>query len=229
MASDHKPQASGHAFLPAAGWHCLTACYDLLCAVAGLGPRFKARVMDTAAVAERARVLDVGCGTGVLAVLLKRQGGGRTVVAMDIDSHILKLASRNAAKGHAPGIHFLCASAHRIPFQTGFFDGVFSTLAFHHLAPSAKAAAVVEIVRVLRPGGQFFLVDLQPLFRRRHKLTAEELLSPDHGFATNRVEDIAEALASAGLEVRREPPPARSAFRPWMFALRATKPAAGRP
>ena len=77
MASDHKPRASGHAFLPAAGWHFLTPCYDLLCAVAGLGPRFKARVMDAAAVAERARVLDVGCGTSVLAALLKRQAGGR--------------------------------------------------------------------------------------------------------------------------------------------------------
>ena len=212
-----------HGFLPAAGYHFLTPLYDFGSALFGAGPRMKERVLDAAGIADGDRVLDLGCGTGVLAVLIKRRYPGCVVTGIDIDPKILAIAERRAAKARVH-VELVCAPAERTGLPDASFDVVVSTLAFHHLAFGSKQQAVGEVVRVLRPGGTFFIVDLQPWRRRPDDLTAEATSSPRLAFATNTVARLRAVLSETAMLVAEEKPPTAWVLTPWLFALRATKP-----
>jgi hypothetical protein len=90
---------------------------------------------------------------------------------------------------------------------------------------AAKAEAVQEIVRVLRLGGAFFLVDLVPRIRPRASFTDEQAASPKWGFATNSPARLRSLLTKAGMEVSEPAPPQSWAMAPWLYAIRGVKPA----
>lgn len=211
-----------HSFLPAAGYHFLTPCYDLGSALIGAGRRFKARVVDAAGLVDGDRVLDLACGTGVLAVVARKRYPACAVTGVDIDPGILAIAERRAARAGVT-VDLVCAPAERTGLPECSFDRVISTLAFHHLPARAKEQAVQEIVRVLRPGGAFFLVDLEPLRGLSSALTAEQAASPRWAFATNSAEGLHRLLSAAGMQVKEEAPPRAWALAPWLFAVRAMK------
>ncbi|MBI4498776.1 MAG: class I SAM-dependent methyltransferase [Chloroflexi bacterium] len=114
------------------------------------------------------RVLEVGCGRGVGAQILRDRGAGE-VVAFDLDQAMLALArARCRQQGGAP-VHLLLASATALPFAAQSFDAVVEFGVLHHI-PDWKGA-LREVARVLRPGGWFFFEEplkglIQfPLFR----------------------------------------------------------------
>jgi SAM-dependent methyltransferase len=93
------------------------------------------------------RVLDYGCGHGMAAVVLARQGGA--VTAFDLSPGYLAEARRRAEANEVM-IHFLQADAERLPFADSSFDRIWGNAILHHL-DLARAAG--ELHRVLRPGG----------------------------------------------------------------------------
>lgn len=95
------------------------------------------------------RVLDVGCGGGLLSEPLRRAGA--RVVGVDLSENSL-LAARNHARAGYLGIDYLRSPAERLPFAGGSFDLVVAFDVLEHLADLSQA--VVEISRVLRPGGR---------------------------------------------------------------------------
>ncbi len=104
-------------------------------------------------------VLDVGCGTGTLALLVKERWPSTEVVGMDPDPQILDIARQKARRSGAQ-IQFDRAYADRLPYPDSSFDRVVSSLVFHHLAHETKALALGETWRVLRPGGELHIADI---------------------------------------------------------------------
>jgi len=100
-------------------------------------------------------VLDVGCGTGILAARLRGELDDVRVVGCDFSHGML-------AHAHARDRHtaWVCGDAGRLPFRDASFDAVVSTEAFHWFPD--QRAALAEFRRVLRPGGRLLLALVNP-------------------------------------------------------------------
>lgn len=106
------------------------------------------RLADAAGVESAQRVLDVGCGTGVLArELATRLAPGGSVVGLDPNEGMLRVASRIE-----DGIEWRPGRAEALPFEDGAFDAVLSQFALMFFEDPADALR--EMARVTRPGGR---------------------------------------------------------------------------
>jgi ubiquinone/menaquinone biosynthesis C-methylase UbiE len=105
-------------------------------------------VCDAARVGPGHHVLDVGCGTGVLALEAARRVGDRgRVVGLDVNDGMLAVARRKA-----PHLDWRHGAAESLPFEPGAFDAVISQFALMFFQD--RPAALREMLRVLRPGGR---------------------------------------------------------------------------
>ena len=103
-----------------------------------------------------ARVLDLGCGTGVLAARLA--AGGYAVVGVDPSAGMLEVM-----RGRTPAVEAVQASGTELPFADGEFDLALSVATMHHIADAADVArALGEMARVVRPGGHVLVWDHNP-------------------------------------------------------------------
>jgi ubiquinone/menaquinone biosynthesis C-methylase UbiE len=108
---------------------------------------------------EGERVLEVGCGTGVLSLLAKMiVGEGGAVEGIDIAPKMVARARQKAEKAGLP-INFRVASMDELPYRDGVFDAVISSMMFHHLPLRIKGRGLEEVYRVLKIGGRFLLCD----------------------------------------------------------------------
>ena len=104
-------------------------------------------------------VLDVGCGTGTLALMAAEALRGEGYVAgIDIAPRMIAIAREKAAKA-GRSVDFWVASATEIPFEDERFDVVFTSLIYHHFTTAERFQALREIWRVLRPGGHYIAVE----------------------------------------------------------------------
>lgn len=107
-----------------------------------------ARLVRFAGVTAGMRVLDVGCGTGVVAVTAARQGA--QVTALDLTPQLLERARENAVIAQVE-VDWHEGDVEQLPFADASFDAVLSQFA-HIFAPRPEVA-LKEMLRVLRPGG----------------------------------------------------------------------------
>lgn len=149
-----------HSYIPAAGHDWLLPFYDPLNWLLG-GDALRRRLVELGAVAAGQRVLDIGCGTGALTILVKRQHPGVAVVGLDPDPKALQIA-RTKAERAALSIEFVEGFADRLAFPDATFDRVFSSLMLHHLDIDTKLAALREVRRVLKPSGSLHVLDFGP-------------------------------------------------------------------
>jgi ubiquinone/menaquinone biosynthesis C-methylase UbiE len=104
-------------------------------------------------------VLDVGCGTGSLAIAAKRKvGPSGAVYGVDASPEMIERATKKARRAGTE-VSFKNASAQSLPFQGATFDVVLSTVMLHHLPRPARKELAIEVRRVLRPGGRFVVID----------------------------------------------------------------------
>lgn len=146
-----------HALGPAS----LTRFYDPVVRRLMREDAFRDQLVEHAHLAPGQRFLDVGCGTGTLAVLVKQRHPGVEVHAVDGDPEVLGLA-RDKAERAGADVRFERAMAWELPYADGTFDRVASSLVFHHLVTDDKRRAAREIFRVLRPGGELLIADVGP-------------------------------------------------------------------
>ncbi len=145
-------------YVPALGLNSLTRFYDPVVALTTRERLFKRRLLEQAAIPEGAEVLDLGCGTGTLAVKIARSVPGSRVTGLDGDARVLRRAERKAAAAGVR-IRFDRGRVPPLPYDASSFDQVVSSLFFHHLGPSDKLDVAREVQRVLRPGGRFHVAD----------------------------------------------------------------------
>jgi ubiquinone/menaquinone biosynthesis C-methylase UbiE len=145
-------------YIPAAGHDLFTPLYDPMVRLFMRERAFRQTFFEQADIHPGHRVLDLGCGTGTMAILIRRQVPDAVVVGVDGDRRILAIAQRKAAR-ISLSIPFDNALADRLPYADASFDRVLSSLVFHHLTHEEKLGALREIRRVLAPGASFHLAD----------------------------------------------------------------------
>jgi ubiquinone/menaquinone biosynthesis C-methylase UbiE len=149
---------SNEEYIPALGIRALTPFYDLIQRWVVRDTRFKGRLIEQARIRAGHRVLDLGCGTGTLALMVKRSQPDTEVVGLDADPQMLKVASTKAAR-EAIAITFDQGMAFSLPYPDASFDRVLSSLMIHHLKTPDKEKTAQEIYRILKPGGQLHVID----------------------------------------------------------------------
>jgi demethylmenaquinone methyltransferase/2-methoxy-6-polyprenyl-1,4-benzoquinol methylase/phosphoethanolamine N-methyltransferase len=104
-------------------------------------------------------VLDVGCGTGDLAIeVVKRVGSLGKVVGIDGSEEMITRARQKAHRRHLP-LEFRVEEIERLALPDHSFDVVVSSLLFHALAVNLKLTALARIARVLKEGGHLMIID----------------------------------------------------------------------
>lgn len=139
------------------------------------------RVAETADLIHGERVLDIACGTGVLArAVLERVGPRGSVVGIDLDEDMLSVARRRSRR-----IDYHHGPAESLPFDSELFDVVVSQFGLMYF--DDQRTAVREMMRVLRPGGRlvvavFDRIDRSPgyseLARLVERLFGSEVADP---------------------------------------------------
>ncbi len=149
---------SKNKYIPALRFKWLTPLYDFLIGITMPEMKIKHHLVETASINEDSAVLDFGCGTGTLTILVKESCPGAKVTGIDIDVQILNKAIHKAREKKMD-ILFLNYDGEKFPFQDSSFNRVVSSLVFHHLDTDTKQKVLAEIYRVLNEGGQLYIAD----------------------------------------------------------------------
>lgn len=182
--------------------------YDLLVWILTLGRerRFRDHLVGLARLAPGESVLDVGCGTGSLALAAKaRVGAGGEVCGVDPSAAMVTRARRKATRA-AVDARFEAAPAEALPFGDDSFDAVLSSLVLHHLTQEARPRAFEEIARVLRPGGRFLAVDLGGQADGHDHGKRHGLHRWRHRHADYSLDELAPTLEEVGFEIAERGP-----------------------
>jgi ubiquinone/menaquinone biosynthesis C-methylase UbiE len=181
-------------YIPALSYNRLTPLFDPMLRWTMRELELKRRLIDQARIEAGQRVLDLGCGTATLTILIKQMHLDAEVVGIDGDPKILFIAEAKAAKA---GVNLTLdrGLAFEMPYPDQSFDRVVSSLVIHHLTTENKRRAFKEIYRMLRPGGELHVLDfgrphnlytsiVSPLIRR-----LEEAADNVHGLLPTMIRD----------------------------------------
>jgi ubiquinone/menaquinone biosynthesis C-methylase UbiE len=135
--------------------------YDLKMWTRSLGREgaFRRELVDLARLSDGDDVLDLGCGTGSLALAAKRRVGAGQVHGIDPSAEMIDAARRKARRRRLD-VSFEVGIAQELRLADASVDAVLATLVLHHLPHDALVQSLREVKRVLRPGGRFLAVDL---------------------------------------------------------------------
>ncbi len=141
-------------------------------------------------------VLDLACGTGRYG-RIATQSGAAQVVGVDNSVPMLEAGGNSTAFS-------VLAPMSRLPFRSGSFDVILCGLATGHLPPETMGQAIIEIGRVLRPGGEALISDFHPLLYAqggRRTFTAPDGRSYAVEHYPHSLDDYRTAISAAGMIV----------------------------
>ena len=145
-------------YLPAVRFDFLTPFFDVFVRGTTREHTFKRRLLEQARLDGDIHALDLGSGTGTLAIWAKQQNPALRIRGLDGDPAIIEQARQKARKARVE-VAFDEGLSYELPYEDASFDRVLSSLFFHHLVLRDKRRTIAEIARVLRPGGQLHVAD----------------------------------------------------------------------
>ena len=131
--------------------------YDPLVSLMGAS-RAREELIKQANIKPNQRVLDLGCGTGTLVVLLKRKYATAEIVGIDPDPKALRRAEKKVRRAGV-AVQLDEGFSDELPYDEGTFDRVLSSFMLHHLEEHEREKTLREVLRVLKPAGTFHLLD----------------------------------------------------------------------
>jgi ubiquinone/menaquinone biosynthesis C-methylase UbiE len=184
-------------YVPAAGKHWRLPFYDVMAKLLGADAA-RALFVEQAACRAGERVLEIGCGTGSLLLLVKKAQPTADVVGLDPDPNALAIARRKARRA---GVELSLDQgfADALPYPDASFDRVLSSFMFHHLSRDVKEKTLREVRRVLKPGGRFHMVDFAPSGSSGKRGFTAHLIHADRHLKDNAEERVLAFLRDAGL------------------------------
>jgi SAM-dependent methyltransferase len=197
-------------YIPALGFGWLTRFYDPIVRATLREEKFKRLLMDQARIVSRHRVLDLGCGTATLTILVKQAHPDAEVVGLDVDPGILAVAHQKISAARVV-VTLREGRAWEAPFGPHSFDRVLSSLVLHHLTSEDKRRTLAHVRELLRPRGELHVADwgeAKNLFMRIAFLGVQ-LLDGFETTADNVAGRLVPMMEEAGFvsvaETRREP------------------------
>lgn len=207
-------------FTPALGRAELNSSYDRAIRFWTRERVWRLALRDQVAPKTGEAIIDVGCGTGTFAIMLKRSAPGATVVGLDPDPAILEIAGAKAAAAGAE-IEWRVGFARNAAKYPEAFDKAVSSLVFHQVPMAEKRAGLSAMMVAVRPGGEVHIADyarqdrwlMRRLFGIVQRLDGYENTQLNADGALERL--LAEIVSGAGeaLRVIRTPTGAISLFR----------------
>jgi len=164
-------------YIPALSYRFLTPFYDFIQRYVVRDVRYKTRLIEQANIQPGQHVLDLGCGTGTLAIMAKQTQPSAEVVGLDADPDMLKVAKYKSSQQRAP-VKFDVGFTNQLPYPDASFDRILSSIMIHHLKTPDKETTAREVFRVLKPSGQLHIIDFGKPYTWYGKLLGPFL----HGF-----------------------------------------------
>jgi ubiquinone/menaquinone biosynthesis C-methylase UbiE len=212
-------------YLPAAGWDWALPIYDPYAKLLGWDA-VRSTLLEQMDLAPGRRVLDIGCATGSLVVVVKQLHPDVAVVGLDPDPKALARAARKALRAGVK-VHFNRGFSDQLPYADASFDRVSCTGMFSLLPLAEKGTTLREVRRVLRPGGSFHLFDMvknPPGSSLCWRLLQVRLRQPSQRFQVCTEEQTVALMREAGLVDARKT--GQHPFWLWPLAsYRASRPA----
>ncbi|ABF54265.1 class I SAM-dependent methyltransferase [Sphingopyxis alaskensis] len=208
MSRTERPASPDVRFTPALGRAGLTGAYDFAIKLLTRERLWRTALLEQLAPRNGETILDVGCGTGSFALLMKCRAPGARIIGLDPDPDVLHRAEAKARKA---GVE--------IEWRQGFasdaatlgvrFDKTVSSLVFHQVSIVGKRSGIAAMAEALKPGGELHIADYaaqtSPLMRSLFRLTVQRLdgLADTQPNADGAIEAILADLARAPVVPRR--------------------------
>lgn len=182
-----------------AAW--LGGCYDALVAVSRLGRMFKREVLSVVDLSGAERIVDIGCGTGILIEEASKRHADLEIIGIDPDSEMLRRARRRVSSLKSQ-VFLVRGFSTQINVPDQSVDVCFSTLTFHHLSRVQKQKTAAEAHRILKNGGKLVIAD----FRHIHfPFLAKFFLFENQEYLQENFEGIvSDVIKQAGFSMIRE-------------------------
>lgn len=157
MANPERYSVSDRGFTPALGYSGLTRTYDFAIRLLTREAVWRSALLGQVAPKSGESILDVGCGTGSFAIMLKRAAPGARIIGLDPDPEVLRIA---ADKARRAGVD--------IDWHQGFaedvasfqmLDKVVSSLVFHQVPLAGKRSGIAAMFASVRRGGEIHIAD----------------------------------------------------------------------
>jgi len=145
-------------YIPALSYRFLTPFYDFIQKYIVRDVRYKTLLIEQANIQPGHKVLDLGCGTGTLAIMSKQAQPGADVSGLDADPDMLKVAKYKSNNLHLD-VTFDVGFTNDLPYPDASFDRVLSSIMIHHLKTPDKEKTAREVYRVLKPNGELHILD----------------------------------------------------------------------
>lgn len=191
--------ANEQAYIPALSFRFLTPFFDFIQKYIVRDVRYKTLLIEQANIQPGQKVLDLGCGTGTLAIMAKLAQPAAEVIGLDADPEMLAMAVRKSNEQQTI-VKFDVGFTNALPYPDASFDRVLSSIMIHHLKTPDKWTTAREVYRVLKPGGELHIIDFCKPVTWYGKLLGPFL----HGFeeANDNIEGrLPEIFGAPGLQV----------------------------